>query len=395
MATLKKKIREFQNNIDNHYRRSIKKFDNAQTDEERATALNEERELYRAEIKRKGEARKKGRSKAEQARIDRETDKLLVAGERAFELNFIASHKAEYRRYSVYTRSGEYLAESYKNAIDLTDEANKAIVAGTQTHEFSNQVLKFKYEHGDEVPADVYGQAIEYSMQYKTAEDATQFEQDAYEFRQKVENGEIDAPWMSKEHFEEEAAAIGAGISANENMTSEEKAELLKQWDSHTSSLDHGKISEKYNNYIQNSNNQNLTNSSAQQNSTKTEVDITTVNYKATKKELEDALSSMSFSEVKRKYPQNSDRELVEAVLHNPKLKGHKTDIVSYIKSYSPEELYTVTKGCSTEMFCFVLRNVSPDKAGKLYDLSENDKCYATRKLGEKIIEESRENEAA
>ena len=46
-------------------------------------------------------------------------------------------------------------------------------------------------------------------------------------------------------------------------------------------------------------------------------------------------------------------------------------------------------------MFLFVLRNISPDKAGRLYDLSKGDKCYAARKLGERIIEEGTQNEVA
>ena len=81
--------------------------------------------------------------------------------------------------------------------------------------------------------------------------------------------------------------------------------------------------------------------------------------------------------------------------MHSPKLKGHKQNIVSYIKKLSPEDLSDITRGCSTDMFLFVLRNISPDKAGHLYDLSKNDKCYAARKLGEKIIEEGQKNEAA
>ena len=103
----------------------------------------------------------------------------------------------------------------------------------------------------------------------------------------------------------------------------------------------------------------------------------------------------MPLADAKRKFPQNSDKDFVKAILHNPQLKGQAAYIVDDLKAYSPEDLYLVTKGCNTEMFCFVLRNISPEKAGKLYDLSESDKCYATRKLGEKIVEESKNNEAA
>ena len=101
------------------------------------------------------------------------------------------------------------------------------------------------------------------------------------------------------------------------------------------------------------------------------------------------------FDEVREAYTMNSDREFAEVVLHNPKLKNHKQHIVGFIKTLSAEDLSNITKGCNTEMFLFVLRNISPDKAGRLYDLSKNDKCYAARKLGEKIIEEGQENAAA
>ena len=42
------------------------------------------------------------------------------------------------------------------------------------------------------------------------------------------------------------------------------------------------------------------------------------------------------------------------------------------------------------EMYLFILRNINPEKAGKLYDETRKDKGYAVRTLGEKVVEESR-----
>ena len=338
----------------------------------------------------------KGLSASERAKLEKQNKARIRHTRKAVSYGFIAAANPEERKLAACIADGKDLAEVTKATIDFSKDEDKATVAGSETLEFFNNVTEAKYKHGDDVPADVYGSAIEYSMQYKSAEDAIKFEQDAYEFRQKVENGEIDAPWITKEHLTEQTAAIGKGIAANNNLTTEQKANLLKTWDSHAKNFnDYEKVNQKFNENNQNRENvKNVVNTSVGSESKQNETSVKIENHKASKKELEEALSELSFAVVKRKYPQNSDRELVTTILHNPKLKSHKSEIIHYLKAYSAEDLYSVTKGCNTEMFCFVLRNISPEKAGKLYDLSKSDKCYATRKLGEKIVEESKNNEA-
>jgi hypothetical protein len=98
-------------------------------------------------------------------------------------------------------------------------------------------------------------------------------------------------------------------------------------------------------------------------------------------------LKNQPYAEAAKIY---SEKDLAYTILKYG-MKEHLYYVNNYIKRCNLEQLEELVQGCSTSGFLYVLRNISPDKASKLYD-SKDDLCYAARTLGEKIIEESDTN---
>lgn len=288
--------------------------------------------------------------------------------------------------------------------------------------------MEYHHEIGDDITAESYGASVRCIAQNMSYDVLKQDEQEAYNFR--LQHRDNLPEYLTEEHLTAQSVAYGMGATLNENLSTEQKAEFLKTWDSHAQQFsDYDEVRGKYytelkqylekhpeakqgiedikTKYHEKYGERLDVPKAAQKrydarmkeqikvDANVSEVRVGTQFQKATSQQLEQALMTKPFDEVREAYTMNSDREFAEVVLHNPKLKNHKQNIVGFIKTLSAEDLSNITKGCNTEMFLFVLRNISPDKAGRLYDLSKSDKCYAARKLGEKIIEEGQENAAA
>ena len=405
-------IMAFQQAIDTVLNEALVKYKDAKTDEEKAQILNEALENIKNKIQNDFNKEKVGKTETEKAKLEKQHKTRMVASERAFEYGFLRQAPASERKYSVYTRSGKYMAEAYQNQIDISANEVKSEVAGSQTHEFSNNVLKFKYSIGDYVPADIYGDAIGYSMQYKSLADAKQFEQDAFIFRQKVENGEIDAPWLTQEHFTAESTAIGVGITNNRNMSSAEKAELLNTWDKHASQFgDYCDVKAAYNKAIDNETNPN----SAQDAKNVKKILIENYNndiermpkawkkrqeenpaikQKASEATLKAELKTKSIEEIQKSYS-NTTSEIARIVLSNDvEYKNRIDDILGYLKGYSGEEIGFMAIGCSTHTISKIIQ-AFPEKAKDILDVVAPTMCFAGKKAVERIVEDKKDNEAA
>ena len=300
---------------------------------------------------------------------------------------------------------GKHQDEAEALTVDLQkDQEAKSAMANMHTQAYHMKKLQKFAENGDAISSDIYKNMVANSMQYKTAEAAAQYEQDAYEYRQKVENGEIDAPWLTKEHLTAQTTAIAIGIKNNVNMSESKKADLLSRWDAHAKQFDdYGTVKAAYNKEINAKKSQSPTSVSkatitAQKDTSSVKFNDKSVDnpisssVKISPKELEDILTSNSISVVKNTYPQVSDWEIAQAVLHNPKLKKHRIELPNYLKTLDVDKLYYLCRGCSTETYYYVFRTISPRKSGKLYDLAKSDMCYNTRAMVENVVEESQGN---
>ena len=315
--------------------------------------------------------------------------------------------------------------------------------------EYVKDLLKSYYDRGETPPKEVLQAANQVLVAAKSYEGTQKFEREFYQFRLDCETNGIP-DYMSQEQLTAMSTGIGTGISFNENMTTEQKVQCLHSWDEHQRNFsDYETVKNEYNNaikqYIQEhpeakegieelytkykmqygktpdepstpkasqakeNDTEENTNTNYQQTqiisdisdspSTRNDKKENTIEVnnpvKATPEQLKKALLTMKYDDVRKQFKKNNDREFAEVIIHNSKLKGLWHNIIGTLKAQSPEDINNIIDGCSTEAFLFVLRNLDPVKAGHLYDLSKLNKCYNARKLGEKIIEESKRNEAA
>lgn len=374
------------------------KVKNDTTDEEYIEILEDSRKAFRAslELKRLAEIKKCNGDKSKIEEVNNQYDARLRAFEAQRQIDFAAASGAKKAHLSIYLRSGNDYSDAHAVALSLYDGDNKTVVADAFTHDFEMEARRRYYENGDAVSSEEYAKAVSYITQHMSSNALTKFQSDSADFRKKVENGEIKAPYMTKEDLLAESAAITKGIQNNNNLSDSAKQQMLEQSTKSSSKPESKKSEQKI---IQSAISQSLTHPEQSENNIfadniqakKIVEEVGT--KKATPEQLERALYVMTYEQVKTQFTKNTDREIAEVVTHNPKLKGHLHNVISYIKPQSPENIHDIIYGCSTDVFLYVLRNISPDKAGHLYDLSKGEKCYAARKLGEQVIEESQNYE--
>lgn len=423
-----KNAKEFDKAVKPYIHKINSDFAGAKTEDEQIEVLMQNRQNFENDINAQREAALKVcKTDAERAMVNKKFNNRIEAFEGYIQTSFIAKNASPKKAFmSTYLRSSKNMVDGYNRAVKSFSCNNRCTAAGSFTHTRRIQQLEYYNNAGDPISAEVYGECTQIAIQYMKKEDIEQYESDAYNFKKEYYKNPKKYSFITEEHLTQETVGMGMGAVLNKNMTASEKAEFLKTWNEHAQQFDdydevRGQFYTKVKQYLEShpeakqgiedikrqyqekygsnpnlpraakkrydSLNQEKNTSIIKSNNNRVEIKTS----KATTQQLKHALSTATFDEVRKQYPQNSDRELTEIILHDPKLKGHKQHIVSYIKTLSAEDLNNITKGCSTEMFLFVLRNISPEKAGRLYDLSKCDKCYDARKLGENIIEESKE----
>ncbi len=424
-------FREFDKAVKPYIAKINKEFKSAKSEDEKIEVLINNRLAFEADVnKQRTVELAYCKTVEERAEVNRKYDKRIEAFEGYIQTHFIADNGSPNNAFiSTHLRKSDDMVNGYERAVKSFSHEARCTAAGTFTHDNRIKQAQRYAELGDPISATTFGAATEVVTQYMNKADAEQYEADAYKFKQEYYKNPGKYKFISEEHLTNETAALAVGVALNKNMSASEKAAFMRVWNEHAQQFsDYDSVREKFytavkeyltkhpeakqgiediktkyreqygdnpdiprvakKRYegvvsIESKNEKNLSKKSDKQTG------------KATSQQLERALVTYPYDEVRRQYSMNSDRDFAEVVLHNPKLKNHKQNIVGYIKSLSADNLSNLTKGCSTEMFLFVLRNISPDKAGRLYDLSKGEKCYAARKLGEEIVEENRANEVA
>ena len=405
-------IKTFQKNIDNVLNNAYKQYINASTQEEKAAILDNARKAIINNIDNEYKTKQKGKSKSEIAKLEKEKQLRLVASERAAQLGFNLKVSPKDRKFGIYLRSGANFSEAQEYAKAATDNKTRVIIADSLNHDFDIKVLELKSKFGDSISADEYGKAIALNMQDMSLDAATQFETDAYEYKQKVLNGEIDAPWMSEEHLTAESVAIGVGITNNRNMSTVEKAELLNTWDKHAREFgDYYDVKESFNNKYNNEPNENITNCynnvkkillekfdnniervpRAWKKRKKENIDI---KPKASEATLKEELKSKSVADIQKTY-NNTIAEIAKIVLSNDIEYKHRVDdILDYLKAYSGTDIGLMVTGCSTRTISKIIQTF-PEKANDILDVVAPTMCFAGKKAVEQIVDKGEENAAA
>ena len=405
-------IKEFRKNIDNILNNAYKQYQNASTHEEKAAILDNARKAIINNIDNEYETKQKGKNKSEIVKLEKEKQHRLVASERAAQLGFNLKVSPKDRKFGIYLRSGANFSEAQEYAKAATNSETRVLIADSLNHDFEIKALELKSKFGDSISADEYGKAIALNMQDMSLDAATQFETDAYEYKQKVLNGEIDAPWMSEEHLTAESAAIGVGITNNRNISTTEKAELLNTWDKHAREFsDYSAVKENYNTKYNNEQNEQVTNSCNSVKKVllenfdndierlprvweKRKKENNDIKPKASEATLKQELKSKSVADIQKDY-NNTMAEIAKIVLSNDIEYKHRVDdILDYLKAYSGTDIGLMAVGCSTHTISRIIQTF-PEKANDILDVVAPTMCFAGKKAVEQIVDKGEKHAAA
>lgn len=383
-------------------------FYNAKNDDEKCSIIHQ----YRVEAFSKIDKEEQ----AELAECQSEIQRKKITGKhsarrhflaKALEQQFVLQNGAnDDTRFVVYlSADGNSVSNTVEETIESFKPEHRIHVANSFKQRFLANVVENYGKYGESVSTDTYREVVNCVTKNMDKDSAEQFKADAEALKSDIENGNIEFIYYNKEYEKAQNEAIISGITENKNLTVEEKNNFISSMTNESNNTYNKNTTVETKDNIPNDNYDynKIKNDNTilyerainvmQQEQNNTELINKDADKKAASKEkLEYALSQSSFEEVRKLYPENTEKDFAVAILHNPNLRHHKQHITGYIKKLPAKDLSIITKGCSTDMFCFVLRNIEPSKAGQLYDLSKKDKCYAARKLGEKVLEESKDN---
>ena len=409
-------IEEFTDGVGNINDELDGKINSKTTDDEYAEILADSRKKFKAslELKRNAEIKKCKGDEEKIAEVNAKFDAKLQAFEAQRQVDFAAAQGPKKAHLSVYLRAGNDFADAHAIPLSIYAGENRTVVADSFTHEFEMDAKRRYYEAGDSISSDEYARAVLYATQYMSQQALTQFQQDAFEFRRKVENGEIDAPYMTSEDFSKETAAIGVGIVNNKNLNSVEKAELLDKWDKNAMQFsDYCKVKEEFNNSAAisvavnpnseqgftnvkkiliekyNNNIEQFPKAWEKRNNQKPEIKT-----KATEATLKSELKTKSISEIKSCY-NNSMQEIAKIILDNDtEYKNRIDEVIDYLNRFSGTEIGLKIAGCTTCTISKVIQ-AFPEKAEDILDIVAPTMCFTGKQAVEHIVNEGKGHEAA
>ena len=383
------------------------------TEEEYAKILQESRRAFRAsvELERAAAIKKCNGDSSKIKEINRRYDARIRAFEAQRQTDFVAAHGSKKARLSIYLRAGKDYSEAHKTVLDMYTGTKKTEVADSFDHDFEMNARRRYYEAGDKVSADEYAKAVIYTTQCMSEKALDKYQQDAHDFRIKVEKGEVKAPYMTEEDFTKESVAIGTGIASNRNISTESKAELLDKWDRNARDFSdycdvkkafnsavkervsaysneaqgfanvNKILSEKYGNNLQ-------TFPKAWEKRNQTSPELKT---KALDAVLKSELKTKTISEIKKSYG-NSMAEIAGIVLKNDiEYKNRIDEILDYLNTLSGTDIGLKLVGCSTSTISKVIE-AFPEKSDEILDIVAPTMCFAGKQRVEQIVKERQEN---
>ncbi len=130
----------------------------------------------------------------------------------------------------------------------ISDKAKRTEFADRKmTVEYVKNLLNSYYEKGQTPPKEVLEMANRIIVSAKSFAGVQQYDNDFYQFRLECEeNG--NPPYISDEQLTAMSTGIGLGITFNENLTVDEKACCINDWDEHANHFsDYCNVKSSYN----------------------------------------------------------------------------------------------------------------------------------------------------
>lgn len=313
------------------------------------------------------------------------------------------------------------------------DKAEKTATADKAKFEYTEGLMKDYYERGEKPSGEVVQEYTQTIVSAKSAQAVTEYQNDYKAKRDAYESGKEVPAYLDKDFFTSSAKGIGEGALENTNMTNDEKAKFISDWNNDAKKYDdyevvtksvnekletkseYKEISDKVKT-INEEKAEPVKNKVIQEMATEPTYhiqEITTeplskaipnIKIDNNKKETITDKKNAKVSNLVSKQTNNSiliakeirttsidyaikkfgHSTVIETVLDNPNLKHMRPQLATIIKGYDLNSLKKLAQNCSTSAFVYICSIVNKEFVEELKD-ERKDLCYSARKQVENM----------
>ncbi len=313
------------------------------------------------------------------------------------------------------------------------DKAEKTATADKAKFEYTEGLMKDYYERGEKPSGDVIQEYTQTIVSAKSAQAVAEYQNDYKAKRDAYESGKEVPAYLDKDFFTSSAKGIGEGALENTNMTNDEKAKFISDWNDDAKKYDDYKVVTKSVNEkletkseykeisdkvktINEEKAKLVENKVIQEMATEPTYhiqEITTeplskaipnIKIDNNKKETITDKKNAKVSNLVSKQTNNSiliakeirttsidyaikkfgHSTVIETVLDNPNLKHMRPQLATIIKGYDLNSLKKLAQNCSTSAFVYICSIVNKEFVEELKD-ERKDLCYSARKQVENM----------
>ena len=313
------------------------------------------------------------------------------------------------------------------------DKAEKTATADKAKFEYTEGLMKDYYERGEKPSGEIVQEYTQTIVSAKSAQAVAEYQNDYKAKRDAYESGKEVPAYLDKDFFTSSAKGIGEGALENTNMTNDEKAKFISDWNDDAKKYDDYKVVTKSVNEkletkseykeisdkvktINEEKAKLVENKVIQEMATEPTYhiqEITTEPLSKTipnikidnnKKETITDKKNAKVSNLLSKQTNNSiliakeirttsidyaikkfgHSTVIETVLDNPNLKHMRPQLATIIKGYDLNSLKKLAQNCSTSAFVYICSIVNKEFVEELKD-ERKDLCYSARKQVENM----------
>ena len=337
----------------------------------------------------------------------------------------------------------EKMATGIKTVLNTRcDKAEKTATADKAKFEYTEGLMKDYYERGETPSGEVVQEYTQTIVSAKSAQAVVEYQNDYKAKRDAYESGEETPAYLDKDFFTSSAKGIGEGALENTNMTNDEKAKFISDWNDDAKKYDDYEIVTKNVNeqletkseYKEISDKVKVINEEKAQTKVKTAnktvenevtqktpaeetykaqtvtpepVIQTTSNIKIDNNNKQKTIINEKITKISNPVPKQTNNSIliakeirttsiddaikkfghstvIETVLDNPDLKHMRPQLATIIKGYDLNSLKKLAQSCSTSSFVYICSIVNKEFVEELKD-ERKDLCYSARKQVENM----------
>ena len=332
----------------------------------------------------------------------------------------------------------EKMATGIKTVLNTRcDKAEKTATADKAKFEYTEGLMKDYYERGEKPSTEVVQEYTQIIVSAKSAQAVVEYQNDYKAKRDAYESGKEVPAYLDKDFFTSSAKGIGEGALENTNMTNDEKAKFISDWNDDAKKYDdyeivtksvnekletkseYKEISDKVKTIneektktaskpVENKITQKTSTEQTCQTQTtmakpviKTTQNIKNNNNKNKTVTNKEMVKTSNPIKKQTNKPKQITKEIkktgidgaiknfghstvIETVLDNPNLKHMRPQLATIIKGYDLNSLKKLAQSCSTSSFVYICSIVNKEFVEELKD-ERKDLCYSARKQVENM----------